>query len=375
MRISLIGFGTVGQGVAMLLQKHRELYASRVGETLELSSVLVRDASKKRDIELPSGVALTDDVDAFWDIDADLVVEVAGGVEAGFETAMRSLERGSDLVTANKAMIAAKGSEVYAKAESLGRRIGIEATVAGGVPILNMITTAMAANQIDSITGITNGTCHYIIRAMEQGQTYDEALAKATEIGFAEADPTLDVSGRDSVEKLAIMATLAFGGGVNVDEIRCDGITELTPGIVELAQSLGYSVRLVGYAQRTEKGVGLRNGPMLVPVESTLGRCPAEEMAVEVRADAVSLMTVGGAGAGRFPTASAVVADVIEVARARFAGGSSAGRLNHWPADAPGLVLDDGSTSRYLIDGESDLSEAMRASELPLGKLALPVIE
>lgn len=337
MRVILIGLGTVGQGVAELLARHRDLYAQKIGEPIELAGALVRDPAKPREVELPASCRLTADPDELFVLEADLMIEAAGGVEFGAAQIRRALERGLDVVTANKAAVARHGTELFTLAERERRRLGIEATVAGGVPIVEMLTTCLASNAIASIAGITNGTCHFIIRAMERGRSYDEALAEAQQLGFAEADPTLDVSGRDSAEKLAILASLAFGAPVPVDAIPCKSIQGLAPDDLGDAHEQGMRVRLLGVAHRAaDRTLELYNGPCLVPADSLLGRCPPEEMAAVVQGDAVPAMALAGFGAGRFPTASAVVADVIKLAASRS---DREGRLNPWPIGVPPPAL------------------------------------
>ncbi|MEM1165950.1 MAG: homoserine dehydrogenase [Planctomycetota bacterium] len=345
MRAIMIGFGTVGQGVCELLIRHRDRYAARLGEPIELAGILVRDAAKPREVAPPPGCVVTDDPHQLFTQPADMLIEVAGGVDTALPHHARALDAGLDIVTANKALVAARGNQLFAHAERTHRRIGIEATVAGGVPILETITTCLAANHITTVAGITNGTCHFIIRAMEQGRDYADALAEAHRIGFAEADPTLDVSGRDSVEKLAIMAALAFGGAVDVDAIPSRGVDQLTLEELHDADEQGMAIRLLGLARRPDDPgapVELVNGPCLVPKDSPLGRCPADEMAVLVQGDAAPRMLIAGAGAGRFPTASAVVADVLKLAQLR---GAREGTLNPWPTEslsiAPAPAGDD----------------------------------
>jgi homoserine dehydrogenase len=237
------------------------------------------------------------------------------------------------VVTANKAMLAVHAPALFELAERKRRRLFFEAAVAGGVPVIQLVTQALAANKITAFAGILNGTCNFILTQMTRGGSYESALKEAQRLGFAEADPTLDVSGRDSVEKLSILASLVFGGSVAPDKILYDGITKITTDDLKSAAAVGATIKLIASARRTEHGIELWNGPTLLPVDSPLGRITGAEMGLLVKADAVSHMFIAGEGAGRFPTASAVVADILDAAR--LFDSRPAGRLNAWPVGAP----------------------------------------
>ena len=337
MRISIIGLGTVGQGVVALLERHRDLYAQRCGCQLQIVAAMVRDASRRREFTPGAGALVTSDREAFFATPSDLVVEVAGGIEPARTHQLEALRSGRDVVTANKALIAAHGEELFAAAEGARRRLFFEAAVAGGVPAVAFVQRALAANRLHALLGIYNGTCNFIISAMERGGSYAEALAEAQRRGFAEADPTLDVSGRDSVQKLAIMATLAFGGAVHPDAIECEGVEKLTPKDISNAAARGMRIRLVACAAaRPDGSVMLWNGPTLVDASSALGSCTDANMAIMAYGDAVSWASSAGDGAGRFPTASAVVGDILEIARLRELRPQT-GRLNDWPTGAQPL--------------------------------------
>ncbi|MEM8834319.1 MAG: homoserine dehydrogenase [Planctomycetota bacterium] len=335
MRIGMIGYGTVGQGVSALLQRHREDYTRHTGAPVSLATILVRDASRMRDVEPPPGCELTDDPEAFFATPFDMLVEVAGGLDPAEDSLVRALSDGRDVVTANKALIAAKGEALFAHAEKNRARIGIEATVAGGVPVIEPLTSSLAANRIDFFAGIVNGTCNFILDRLIAGDSYDDAVREAQRLGYAEADPTLDVSGRDSLEKLAIIATIAFVGRVELDAITTRGIEGLSANDAARARDAGCAIKLLALARRDESNrVSLHNGPVLVPMEHPLARVPGADMGVLFGGDAMSNAFIAGSGAGRFPTASAVVADILRLASM---SARRSGTLNRWPIDAAPL--------------------------------------
>lgn len=318
MRISIIGLGTVGQGVVELLRRHREEYARRTGRECVIVAALVREASRVRE-HVPGGALLTDDVDRFFGVASDVVVEVAGGVERALGYCRRALESGRDVVTANKALLAVNGPELFALAESRRRRVLFEAAVAGGVPIIRMLTDSLVSGQVREFAGIVNGTCNFILSRMERGEGFDEAVREAQRLGYAEADPSLDVSGDDSLQKACILASIAFGVPVTLAQrsaFASEGIERITRGDIESARREGGVVKLVARGRRLEDGsIGLHNGPMFVPDCSPLARIDGADMGVMVRTDSLARMFIGGEGAGRFPTASAVVADILQAAR------------------------------------------------------------
>ena len=328
-RVALVGLGTVGQGVVELLRRHAELYASRCGRRVEVVAALVRDTKRPREFPMPPGALVTSDADAFMRVPSDIVVEVAGGTEAGRAIVARSLESGRDAVTANKAMLAVHAPALFTLAEKHRRRLRFEAAVAGGVPVIELVTNCLASNRISSFAGVLNGTCNFILTRMAAGGGYDDALAEAQRRGFAEADPTLDVTGRDSLEKLAILASLAFGAPVAPDKAMTDGITNLTADDLRDAARRGYTIKLLACASINERGLDLWNGPTLVPIDSPLGRVGGADMGLLIRGDATNHIFICGDGAGRFPTASAVVADVLQCAR--LIDTRPAGPLNPWP--------------------------------------------
>lgn len=340
MRLALIGYGTVGQGVADLLHRHAALYEQRAGEPLTIVAILVRNTDRKREITPPPTALLTDDPNALFGADFDMLVEVAGGTGDARDYVVRALDTGRDVVTANKALIGAHGFELFERAENVRRRIGFEAAVAGGLPIIDALTTGLAANRVHAITGIFNATCNFILERMVADDCGEPAaLAAAQQRGYAEADPSLDVSGRDAGEKLAILATLAFGASVDPDAIPTRGIEDLEREDLHLARAMGYTVKLMAEARRTSDDAAaaiLRVTPMLVPLGHPLATVGGAQLAAIFEADAIPRTLMIADAAGRHPTASAVVADVIALTRRRHA---REGRLNHWPIGAPPLTV------------------------------------
>lgn len=332
----MVGLGTVGQGVAELLTRHADLYARRCGHRLTLAACLVRDVSRPRGVSLHHDVLLTSDPVRFLTSEFDILVEVAGGTEMASRLIRTAIESGRDVVTANKALLAVQGHELFDLAERNGRRLSFEAAVAGGVPVIQTVASSLASNRLRGFAGILNGTCNFILTQMARGGTYDAALLEAQRLGFAEADPTLDVSGRDSLEKLCILATLAFGVRLDPSSVEQEGVTNLSPADLSHASAQGGTIKLLAIARHDPAAPGalrLWNGPTLVPNSSPLSRVEGSNMGVLFEGDAVSSIFVAGDGAGRLPTASAVVADLLHTALLH--GTRRVGGMNIWPIAAP----------------------------------------
>lgn len=317
-RIGLIGLGTVGSGVARILLDHGDRTARQAGRVLWLEKAAVRDARKTRGCDLPAGV-LTDQVDAVVsDPSIDVVAELMGGVERAREVVLALLKSGKDVVTANKALLAAHGPELFDAARKLGRTIAFEAAVAGGIPIIANLSQCLSANQVESLTGILNGTCNFILSKMHtEGASYADVLAEAQRLGYAEADPAMDVEGTDTAQKLAILAHLAFGARPEWPAIPRTGIDTLALADVQTAQELGFAIKLLGVAELTPSGLQLSVGPTLVKNGNPLADVSGPMNAVRITADAVGELFLQGPGAGQMPTASAVVADLIDTAVGR----------------------------------------------------------
>lgn len=316
--IGLVGLGTVGSGVARILLDHGDRTARQAGKVLWLAKASVRDLAKPRDCDLPEGV-LTDQIESIIaDPQIEVVAELMGGVEKAREVVLGLLAAGKDVVTANKALLAAHGPELFDAARKAGRTIAFEAAVAGGVPIIANLSQCLSGNQVDSLTGILNGTCNFILSKMHaEGVPYDEVIAEAQRLGYAEADPAMDVDGTDTAQKLAILSHLAFGARPKWEEIPRVGIDTLDLADVQMAQELGYTIKLLGTAALTDDGLQLSVGPTLVKNGSPMADVPGPMNAVRVTADAVGELFFQGPGAGQMPTASAVVADLIDTAVGR----------------------------------------------------------
>jgi homoserine dehydrogenase len=316
--IALIGCGTVGTGVAKLLLEQPERLSARAARPLKLRRVVVRDPHKARDVALPPGLVTTDLRSVLSDATIQVAVELAGGVDFARQTVIDLLNAGKDVVTANKALLATHGAEIFDTARRNGRAIAFEASVAGGVPIIAALAQSLAANQILSLQGIVNGTCNFILSRMcEQGQSYDESLAEAQVLGYAEADPTLDVDGSDSVHKLVILAQVAFGVTVPVSSVDRRGITEIQQLDLRYGGELGYTIKLLAEAWHNQHELALHVSPVLVKDRTPLAQVRGAYNAIHVVGDAVGDTLYYGRGAGRMPTASAVVADIIDLAVGR----------------------------------------------------------
>lgn len=328
-KVALIGFGTIGSGVAKLLLQHPDRLARHAGKRIELAYVVDKDLSRARDF-LPPKELLTRELDrALDDSEVKVVIELIGGIDEARELVLRSLESGKDVVTANKALLATHGPELFAAARQHGRTIAFEAAVAGGIPIIAALGQSLTANRIESIEGILNGTCNYILTQMERfGMDYDEVVAEAQRLGYAEADPTMDVEGIDAAQKLAILAQLAFGATVRWQDVSRDGISSVRVEDMAIAQDMGYRLRLVATAQLGSEGLELCVGPTLIPEDKPLAAVQGAFNVVAVVGDAVGLSFFQGLGAGQDPTASSVVADIIDTIAGRTAITFNA--LNLW---------------------------------------------
>jgi len=316
--VAIVGLGTVGSGVARLLLDHGDRTARHAGRTLWLKKGVVRDLNKPRDVDLPDGV-ITDSIEeVINDPDISVVAQLVGGLEPARTIMLQLLESGKDIVTANKALLAEHGPELFTTARRLGRSIAFEAAVAGGIPIIANISQCLSANQILSLEGILNGTSNFIITQMdEKGASYDDVVRRAQELGYAEADPTMDVDGTDAAQKLAILAHLAFGATVDWSDIPKIGIDRLDPDDLRYARQLGYRIKLLAIANLADDGLELTVGPTLVPIGTPLAEVRDAYNAIKVIGDAVGPVFYHGQGAGQMPTASAIVADLIDTAVGR----------------------------------------------------------
>lgn len=317
--VGLLGCGVVGSGVVRLLREHADEVATRLGARLELGPVAVRDLSRPRDVDLPQ---LTDDPrKVVADPDVDIVVEVMGGLDPARALVSEALESGKSVVTANKTLIASAGAELGSIARRRGVRLEYEAAVAGAVPIIKPMRESLAGDRVRKVLGILNGTTNFILTRMtDEGATFADALAEAQRLGYAEADPSADVTGADAAAKTAILASIAFDAQVTADDVYTEGITRVTPTDIAHARRMGYVIKLLGIAEVIDGTVGVRVHPALVPQEHPLANVRDVYNAVFVIGDASGSLMFYGRGAGSLPTASAVVGDVVTVARALLAG-------------------------------------------------------
>jgi len=320
-RVGLLGLGTIGTGVARILIEQQDLISRRLGKTVRLVAAADRDLARDRGLDF-SGVRLSDDAnDVVTADDIDLVVELIGGYEPARSFVATALEHGKHVVTANKALVAKHGEELFPLAANNGVAIGFEAAVGGGIPCLKALREGCAANAVQSVYGILNGTCNFILTKMElEGADYADVLKEAQDLGYAEADPTFDVEGIDTAHKLSILAAMAFGSKIKFDEVFTEGISKITAADIESAAELGYRIKLLGIAKPHGKNgevtqVEMRVHPTLVPVESQIAQVSDSYNAVQVSGDFVEHTMYVGRGAGERPTASAVVADIMDIAR------------------------------------------------------------
>ncbi len=328
-KVGLVGFGTVGTGVAKLIIEDANSIAAKTGLRLELACVVDIDTKSARPVKLPDGI-LTDDLNRLLDDEAiQIGVEMIGGIDAAKQVQLKMLEAGKDVVTANKALLAEYGNELYRAAHENNRCIAFEASCAGGIPIISAIRTGLTANNITAMYGIVNGTCNYILSNMtSQNEGFSEALAQAKEKGYAEADPTLDISGGDSAHKLAILASIAFGYEIALDDVFVEGIEAVSKDDIRYGGEMGYCLKLLAIAERTEdreqktdsdfrhltSGISLRVHPSFIADDNPLARVEGPFNAISIFGSAVGQVMYYGRGAGMMPTASAVVADIIDVA-------------------------------------------------------------
>ncbi len=320
-RIVLLGLGVVGGGVARSLQQKADSFAQRLGVPLTLGKVLVRDAGRERDTALAPGL-LTDDPEEALSTDCDIVVEVMGGEQPAYDYLQRSLRQGRYVVTANKEVMAKHGPQLLTLAAEAGKDVLYEASVGGGIPIISPLKRDLSANHITTLRAIINGTTNYILTRMSrEGMDFDSALRQAQELGYAEPQPENDIEGHDAVYKLAILASLAFHTHIDPESIYREGITRLSPRDFRYASELGYAIKLLAIARQDEAGVQVRVHPALVPEEDLLAKVDGVLNAVQVEGDLTGRVLFQGAGAGSLPTTSAIMADVLDAARAVAQGG------------------------------------------------------
>ncbi|MEQ8664309.1 MAG: homoserine dehydrogenase [Rhodospirillales bacterium] len=335
LKVAIAGLGTVGAGTVQVLGEQADLLRQRAGLPIEVTAVSARDRNRDRGIDLSSFTWFDDAAQMAATADADVVVELVGGSNGPAKAiAEAALNSGRHLVTANKALIAHHGTDLAALAEKNDVQFNYEAAVAGGIPIIKSLREGLTANRVHRVAGILNGTANYILTRMhEEGLDFGEVLSDAQELGYAEADPSFDIDGVDAAHKLAILASLAFGIPVDIDAVHVEGIRNINAVDMVFADELGYRIKLLGIAKRTENGIEQRVHPCLIPADAAMANVNEAFNAVEVECDFADTVIHVGPGAGAGPTASAVVADIVDIARGTRvpAFGVNAGALTEQP--------------------------------------------
>ena len=357
--IGLLGIGTVGLGTYRVLNRNQEEIQRRAGRHIRISMVADIDVERARSLVGADCVVVNDGRQVIANPDIDIVVELIGGYGIAYELVMAAIESGKHVVTANKALLAVHGTEIFAAAHRKGVMVAFEASVAGGIPIIKALREGLTANRIEWIAGIINGTTNFILSQMrEKNWSFEQALEMAQSLGYAEADPTFDIQGIDAAHKASIMAAIAFGVRMPFKSAYVEGITQLQSQDIRFAEQLGYRIKLLGIAKQTPDGIELRIHPCLVPAKSIIANVEGAMNAVMVQADAVGTTLYYGKGAGSEPTASAVIADLVDITRLH-----TADPLNRVPhlafqpqemRDIPILSIDQVLTAYYLRLGVAD---------------------
>ena len=314
--IGLLGCGTVGTGITKLLIDSNEIIGARLGATLNLKSVADIDIDTDRGIQFNEGVLTTDANSVVNDPDIDIIIEMIGGEGVARDLILKAIENGKQVITANKALLAAQGNTLFKAAAEKGVDLAFEAAVGGCMPIIKAMRESLVANRIESMIGILNGTCNYILtKITEERSAFSDALAEAQAKGYAEADPTLDVEGIDTAHKIAILTALAYGVEINLPEVYIEGITKITPLDVEFAEHFGYRIKLLAISKNQGDKIEARVHPTMIPFGNLLSNVSGTVNAVMISGDAVGDIMLYGRGAGMMPTASAVISDAVDIAR------------------------------------------------------------
>ena len=332
LKVGIAGLGTVGASVVRVLQHHADVLTRQCGRPVVIGAVSARDRNRDRGVDLAGVEWFADPVIMAKAAEVDVIVELIGG-EGGkaLETVKAALEAGRHVVTANKALLARHGVELAKIAEAKGLLLNFEAAVAGGIPVIKALRESLAGNTIGRVFGILNGTCNYILTRMEQeGLSFSDCLADAQRLGYAEADPTFDIEGNDTAHKLSLLTSLAFGTRIAPDAIYLEGISNITQADIRAAHELGFRIKLLGVAQRTESGIEQRVHPTMVPLSSVIAQVHGVTNAVAIETDILGELLMSGPGAGGNATASAVVGDLADIAKAR--PGFQHGPAFGWPA-------------------------------------------
>ncbi len=378
MQLGLVGFGTVGTGVARLLIDNAAIIQSRTGAKLGLKSIADIDIETDRGIALPDGLLTTDVEAVINDPDIDIVIEMIGGETIAKEIMLRAIAKGKHIVTANKALLAKHGNQLFRAAADHGVEIAFEASVGGCMPVIKTIRESMVANHIQSMVGILNGTCNYILSNItDAGSTFQAALAEAQANGCAEADPTLDIEGYDTAHKLAIITALAYGMEINFDDIYIEGITGITPMDIEYARQFGYKIKLLAIGKRNANAVEARVHPTMIPVDNILSSVNGTLNALTITGDATGDTLLYGHGAGMLPTASAVISDIVDISRNLLSGAGSRVPMLSYPFDRiqplPIMPIDDITTHYYIRFSALDRPGVLSIISGILGKFNISI--
>ena len=314
--VGLLGFGTVGSGTAKILLENRDIIASRLGIPVELKWIADLDVETDRGVDIDKHVLTTDANAVIDDPDVDIIVELIGGYDPAKAFIIRAIEQGKSVVTANKALLAAYGDEIFAAAADNGVEVGFEASVGGGIPLIQSIKEGLVANRIQGLFGILNGTANYILTKMtDEGSPFKDVLREAQDLGYAELDPTFDVEGIDAAHKLTILLSIAYGVPIDFDAVYTEGISRITPLDIQFIKEFGYRIKLLAISKDDGEAIEARVHPTLIPEKSLLANVNDAYNALYVTGDAVGNVMLYGPGAGMMPTGSAVVSDVVDVGR------------------------------------------------------------
>ncbi len=373
LKIAVAGLGTVGAGTLQLLQRQAELLAGRAGRRIVVAAVSARDRRRDRGVELSAARWYEDAAAMAADPEIDVVVELIGGADGIARRVVdAALDHGKHVVTANKALMAHDGTRLAARAEEKGLALSFEASVAGGIPVIKALREGLAGNRLERVYGILNGTSNYILTTMrERGREFAEVLAEAQKLGYAEADPSFDIDGVDAAHKLAILASVGFGRPVDLAGVHAEGIRHVSRLDIDFAEELGYRIKLLGIARLTEDGLEQRVHPCMVPRASPIAAVEGVYNAVVAEGDFVGRVVLQGRGAGAWPTASAVVADIVDIAAGRrvFAFGIPAAELR----EIPGVPIERHQSAYYIrlmvVDQPgviADVAAALRDEEVSM---------
>jgi len=314
--IGLIGFGTVGSGMVKILLEKRQLIESRLGASLALKWIALRDLEKDRGVAVDASLVTTDPEMVVNDPEVDIVVELIGGYDPAKPLILKAIENGKQVVTANKALLAAHGDEIFFAASRKGVEVGFEASVGGGIPLIRSIKEGLVANSIQGLYGILNGTANYILTKMtDQGEAFSDVLKEAQTLGYAEADPTFDIEGIDAAHKLTILLSIAYGIPIDFEAVYTEGISKVTPLDIKFMKEFGYRIKLLAISKDDGEAIEARVHPTLIPADAMLANVNEAYNALYIQGDAVGNVMLYGPGAGMMPTGSAVVSDLVDVAR------------------------------------------------------------